>query len=133
MHTDPIADMLTRIRNANAAVHDTCEVPHSRIKMAVLKVLKEEGYIKEFKTFDESAASTKTIRVYIKYLPDGGKAITSIIRKSTPGRRLMVGVKNIPKVLDGLGISIVSTPKGIMSDRECRKLRLGGEIICTVW
>lgn len=133
MHTDPIADMLTRIRNANKAGFEKCDVQYSNMKLALAKVLKEEGFIKEFKVFDEESITTKSLRVYLKYLPDGRRVINEIKRQSKPGCRNFKGVRKLPKVLDGLGVGIVSTHKGVMSDRECRKLRLGGELLCTIW
>lgn len=129
--TDPIADMLTRIRNANSVYHDKVEMPASKIKQAIAKVLKEEGFIKDF----EYVADDKQgiIRVNLKYGPNREKVITGVKRISKPGLRVYAKNDEIPRVLRGLGIAILSTPKGIMADKQARKEGVGGEVICYVW
>lgn len=129
--TDPIADMLTRIRNANSAYHDKVEMPASKIKQAIAKVLKEEGFIKDF----EYVADDKqgVIRVNLKYGPNREKVITGVKRISKPGLRVFAKNEEIPRVLRGLGIAILSTPKGVMADKQARKEGVGGEVICYVW
>jgi small subunit ribosomal protein S8 len=131
MLTDPIGDMLTRIRNAVMAKKKEVVVePASKLKMAILDVLKREGYIEGYKI--EGEGVKKKIIVYLKYYQ--GKPVIQVIeRVSKPGRRIYVGVDEIPKVYNGLGISILSTPKGVLSDREAKKLRVGGELICKVF
>jgi small subunit ribosomal protein S8 len=131
MLTDPIGDMLTRIRNAVMAKKKEVVVePASKLKMAILDVLKREGYIEGYKI--EGEGVKKKIIVYLKYYQ--GKPVIQVIeRVSKPGRRIYVGVEEIPKVYNGLGIAILSTPKGVLSDREAKKLRVGGEIICKVF
>jgi small subunit ribosomal protein S8 len=129
--TDPIADMLTRIRNANSVYHDKVEMPASKIKQAIAKVLKEEGFIKDF----EYVADDKQgiIRVNLKYGPNREKVITGIKRISKPGLRVYAKNEEVPRVLRGLGIAILSTPKGVMADKQARKEGVGGEVICYVW
>lgn len=132
--TDPIADMLTAIRNAAMTRKEKTISPYSKIKEEILKVLKREGYISEYKIVNlDSENKKKNIVIYLKYGPHGEKIINNIKRISKPGRRIFRRIEKFGKVLDGLGISIVSTNKGILSDRECKKLKLGGEIICNVW
>jgi small subunit ribosomal protein S8 len=129
--TDPIADLLTRIRNAQQARHVAVEIPGSRMKASIVNILKEEGYIDNFveDTRDERAI----LRIHLKYGHGGERAITGIERVSRPGRRVYCGKDEIPKVLNGLGITILSTPKGILSGASCRKLGIGGEVLCNVW
>ena len=129
--TDPIADMLTRIRNGNIARFNKVDMPLSRIKLEIAKTLKQEGYIKNFKVFNEEDKGM--LRVYLKYDAGNRGIITGIKRMSRPSRRIYAKSKKIPKVLNGYGINIISTPKGIMTDREARKLNVGGELICSVW
>ena len=129
--TDPIADMLTRIRNATVRKHEAVDMPRSNIKKAVAEALKREGYIRDLREAEEGVQGL--LRVYLKYDRDGNCAIRFIRRDSTPGRRVYRKVDNIEPVLDGMGISILSTPKGVLSDRECREQRIGGELLCTVW
>src|SRR5262245_7888327 len=148
MMTDPIADMLTRIRNASAIERPAVEMPATKLKVAVAQVLKDEGFVLDYQVgryaADESGASTfqpvadlsqpKTVlRVYLKYGPEGEKVIRHIQRASRPGRRLYRRSDQLPRVLDGLGIAVISTNKGVMSDRRARKEKVGGELICTVW
>jgi small subunit ribosomal protein S8 len=130
MMTDPIADMLTRIRNALRQASTSCLVPGSRLKVGVLEVLKREGYIQGYEVAADGCRSV--IRVQLKYGPEGEKVISSLARYSTPGCRRYRGVDDLPKVRGGLGIAVVSTNQGILSDRECRQRRVGGEVLCTV-
>lgn len=128
--TDPIADMLTRIRNANAVMHEKVDVPHSNLKDRLAEILKEEGYIANYKVVTDG--NKKNIRVYLKY--DGKeRVIKGIKRISKPGRRVYSSVENMPRVLSGLGIAIVSTSKGIVTDRVARRENVGGEILAFVW
>jgi small subunit ribosomal protein S8 len=131
MMTDPIADMLTRIRNAGLARHDRTEVPASRLKEAVAKILKSEGFIADVRPSEGEGA--KKLTIVLKYGRDRQSAIDGVKRVSRPGRRVYVRHDRIPRVLSGLGISILSTSRGLMSDREARRQKLGGELICEVW
>ena len=131
MTADPIADMLTRIRNALASRHAKVDVPTSGLKVEVARILKEEGYIANFKLADEG--SRKLIRIYLKYTPGNLPVISKIERVSRPGNRVYVGSKTIPRVLGGMGINILTTPKGVMTGRSARKEGLGGEVLCQVW
>lgn len=128
--TDPIADMLTRIRNANAAKHATVAIPFSRIKESIANILKNEGYIVDYEIKEEG--TKKDIVVTLKFV-DGEEVVKGLRRISKPGRRVYSSVDNLPKVLGGLGIAIVSTPKGVLTDKECRKHSVGGEILCYIW
>ena len=128
--TDPIADMLTRIRNANAAKHASVSIPFSRIKESIANILKNEGYIVDYEIKEEGAI--KDIVVTLKFV-DGEEVVKGLRRISKPGRRVYSSVDNLPKVLGGLGIAIVSTPKGVLTDKECRKHSVGGEVLCYVW
>jgi len=130
--TDPIADMLTRIRNGVRAHAKSVDVPFSKVKAGILAVMKREGYIADFQSAGEEGAK-KLIRVYLKYSDIGEPVIAEIQRASTPGRRVYKGAEAIEPVLRGIGMAVVSTSRGILSDRECRKERLGGEVLCTVW
>jgi len=132
MMTDPIADMLTRIRNAGLARHDRTELPASRLKEAVARILKLEGYITDVRQ-TEGDGGTKKLTIVLKYGRDRQSAIDGVRRVSRPGRRVYVRHDRIPRVLSGLGISILSTSHGLMSDREARRQKLGGELICEVW
>ena len=130
--SDPIADMLTRIRDANTAKHDTVDIPSSKIKVAIADILVDEGFIEKYEMIDEG--SFKTIRVTLKYGADKNeKVITGIKRISKPGLRVYAGKDEIPTVLGGLGIAILSTNKGIVTDKEARKLQVGGEVLAFVW
>lgn len=129
--SDTVADLLTRIRNANLNRAAHVDVPASRLKRAVLDVLIREGYLKEIR--EVAAGSEKFFRVYLKYGPRGEKVIQRIHRVSSPGRRVYRGKDHLPRVLSGLGISIVTTPMGVLSDRECRAKNVGGEVIAKVW
>lgn len=130
--SDPIADMLTRIRNANTAKHDTVDVPASKIKIAIADILVREGYIAKYDLIDEG--SYKTIRIALKYGADKNeKIITGLTRISKPGLRIYVNKEELPKVLGGLGIAILSTNQGVITDKEARKLQVGGEVLAFVW
>ena len=132
MHiTDPIADMLTRIRNANNAKHDTVDVPASNMKKSIAQILLDEGYIKNFQVIDDNTQGV--IRITLKYLPGKEKAIQGLRRVSKPGLRVYAGADELPKVLRGLGIAIVSTSKGVMTDKKARQAHVGGEVLAFVW
>ena len=131
-HSDPIADMLTRIRNANTAKHDTVDVPASKMKLAIAEILLEEGFIKKFDVVEDG--SFKTIHITLKYGADkNDKIISGIKRISKPGLRTYAGKDTMPRVLGGLGIAIVSTNQGIITDKKARELQVGGEVIAYVW
>lgn len=129
--TDPIADMLTRIRNANMIGNENVNIPLSRIKVEIAEVLKREGFIKDFKKISDEKQGI--LRVYLKYGPLKRKVINSIKRESRPGRRLYKKVEEIVDLLNGIGITVYSTSYGILSNRECREKNVGGELICSVW
>ena len=132
MHiTDPIADMLTRIRNAGSAKHDTVDVPASKMKKAIAEILLEEGYIRSFQIVDDGTQGI--IRISLKYLPGKEKAIQGLRRVSKPGLRVYAGADELPRVLKGLGIAIISTSKGIMTDKAARAAHVGGEVLAFVW
>ncbi len=129
MHHDPISDLLTRIRNANSARLQRVAVPSSKMKLHVLKILKDEGYIADYSISDKYHG---VIKVYLKY--NGNKPVISVLqRMSRPGRRYYTSTDNIPEALNGHGITIVSTSKGVMTDKEAKKLNVGGEVVCKVW
>lgn len=130
--TDPIADMLTRIRNALTAKHETVEVPASKIKVAIAEILVKEGYVKGFEVVDGNVQNN--IVITLKYAPvKGQKVVTGLKRVSTPGLRIYAGVDNLPKVLNGMGIAILSTSKGILTDKEAKAQHVGGEVLAYVW
>ena len=130
--SDPIADMLTRIRNANTAKHDTVDVPSSKMKLAIADILVEEGYIKKYDLVEEG--NFKTIRITLKYGADRNeKIITGLKRISKPGLRVYASKEELPRVLGGLGIAIISTNKGILTDKEARALNVGGEVLAFIW
>lgn len=130
--SDPIADMLTRIRNANTAKHDTVDVPASKMKIAIANILLDEGYIAKYDIVEDG--SFQTIHITLKYGADKNeKVISGIKRISKPGLRVYANSEDMPKVLGGLGIAIVSTNKGVITDKEARKLGVGGEVLCFVW
>jgi len=131
MTSDPIADMLTRIRNGLAARHLKVDVPHSRLKMELGRILKDEGYILNFKLAEEGPR--KLIRIYLKYTPGNVPVISRIERVSRPGCRVYVGWQEVPRVLGGLGVNILTTPKGVMTGRSAREESVGGEILCQLW
>ena len=129
---DPIADMLTRIRNANTAKHDTVDVPCSKMKLAIANILLDEGYIEKYDLIDEG--NFKTIRITLKYGKDKNeKIITGLKRISKPGLRVYAGKDDMPRVLGGLGIAIVSTNQGVITDKQARKLHVGGEVLAFIW
>jgi small subunit ribosomal protein S8 len=132
MQTDPIADFLTSIRNGAAAKHQRVDVPASKLKSEIARILKEEGYISTFKTVDENK-SHKVLRVFLKYTPDRRSVITGLKRISRPGQRNYLGAMDMKPVVGGLGISIVTTPKGLMTGRAAKKAKVGGELLCEVW
>jgi len=129
--TDPIADFLTRIRNANSVNHEKVEIPASKIKKTLAEILKEEGFIKDYEYIEDGKQGI--IRLYLKYGPNKEKVITGLKRISKPGLRVYVKKDQVPRVMGGLGIAIISTSCGVMSDREARKRKLGGEVICYIW
>lgn len=129
--TDPLSDMLTRIRNANIAKHSKVDVPASKIKISVAKILKDEGYVKNFKLIKDRKHGV--IRIYLKYDEHHEGVITGLKRMSKPGRRLYVKHKDIPLILNGMGIAVLSTSKGVLADREARKANVGGELLCSIW
>ena len=129
--SDPVADMLTRVRNALKARHQKVDVPASKLKMEIARILKEEGFIVNYKLAEDG--TQKTIRIYLKYTPANQPAIAKIERVSRPGCRVYVGSKEIPRVLGGLGVNILTTPRGVMTGRDARKENLGGELLCQVW
>jgi small subunit ribosomal protein S8 len=128
--TDPLADLFTRIRNGSKAKFEKVDVPASRMKREVVKILKEEGFIKNFKVITED--KHEVIRVFLKY-EEGRKGIIHLKRVSRPGRRVYVGTGSLPSVMSGIGFSILSTPRGILTDKSAREAHVGGEVICSVW
>ena len=132
MHiTDPIADLLTRVRNASSAKHDTVDIPASNMKKAISQILVEEGYVKGMQVTEDNKQGT--IKITLKYGEDRRSAISGLRRVSKPGLRIYTSCEKLPKVLKGLGIAIVSTPKGVMTDRQARKENVGGEVLAFVW
>ena len=131
--TDPIADMLTRIRNANTAMHDDVSMPSSKLKEALANLLEREGYIAGYKISEVDGRPGRTLTIDMKYSPDRQRVISGVRRVSTPGLRVYTKADRIPRVLGGLGVAIVSTSRGLMTDREARKRRMGGEVLCYVW
>ena len=131
MMTDPIADMLTRIRNANVAMRDEVTMPSSKQKVALAEILKREGYISSYEVLDGKSA--KTLQISMKYSDDRRRTISGIKRVSTPGLRVYRGATDVPRVLGGLGVAVLSTSQGLMTDREARKRKVGGEVMCDVW
>ncbi|MBW1998382.1 MAG: 30S ribosomal protein S8 [Deltaproteobacteria bacterium] len=129
--TDPIADMLTRIRNAIMASYETVDIPSSKLKISIAKILKAEGFIRNYKLIGDKRQGI--IRVFLKYDEKGEPVITGLKRESKPSRRVYAKSDRIPKVLNGYGMSILSTSKGVITDKDARRLRVGGEIICSVW
>lgn len=133
MVTDPIADLLARIRNAALARHDVTRVPASRMKLSVAELLKKEGYVADVRSEEWGPKRVRTLTITLKYTQERGAAFNGLRRVSRPGRRVYVGYKNIPRTLNGLGVSILSTSQGLMTDREARARKLGGELLCEVW
>jgi small subunit ribosomal protein S8 len=133
MMTDPVADMLTRVRNANIAMHDDVRMPSSKLKEAIAAILQREGYIEGFSVADDPNRPGNVLTIQMKYSPERARTISGIKRVSKPGLRIYRKADNIPRVLGGLGVAIVSTSKGLMTDREARRSGVGGEILCHVW
>jgi small subunit ribosomal protein S8 len=134
--TDPIADMLTRIRNAVTAKHTRVDMPASRIKADIARILQDEGYIQGFKVLDESdgkSGASQSLRLFLKYGPQGEKIITGVQRISRPGRRVYFGRNDVPEVLAGLGTSILTTSRGVMTGKAAVKAGVGGEVLCNIW
>ena len=131
MLTDPIADMLTCLRNANTAVHEKVDIPSSRLKVEIARILKIEGFVKGYKVIDQDIQDV--LRVYLKYGSGNERVLRGITRTSKPGLRVYARSRKIPRVLSGMGIAIISTSKGIMTDREARNQGVGGEVLCHVW
>ena len=131
--TDPIADMLTRIRNAVTAKHTRVDMPGSRLKADIARILQDEGYIQGFKLLEEPGAMNKTLRLFLKYGPHGERLITGVQRISRPGRRVYFGKEDVPEVLAGLGTSILTTSRGVMTGRAAVKAGVGGEVLCNIW
>ena len=129
--TDPIADFLTRIRNAALVGKDRCDVPASRVKLELAKIFQEEGFIRNFKVLEEGPE--RTIRLYLRYSPDGEPVIRGLERVSRPGRRVYRGVEDLPQVRGGIGVAVISTSQGLMTDAKAREQRVGGEVMCRVW
>ena len=131
MMSDPVADLLTRIRNASRAEHEKVDIPASKLKMRITDLLKEEGFIKNYRLIED--AKQGTLRVYLKYGAGNERMISGLVRVSRPGRRVYVTKDKIPSILGGMGVAILSTSRGVMSDRESRKQHLGGEVLAYVW
>jgi small subunit ribosomal protein S8 len=131
MRSDPIADLLTRIRNASNAEHEKVDIPSSRLKVRIAELLKDEGFIKNFRVLDDSKQGT--LRVYLKYGTGNEKMISGLVRVSTPGRRVYVAHDKMPSILGGMGVALVSTSRGVVTDREARKQKVGGEVLAYVW
>ena len=131
MVTDPVADLLTRIRNGSLAEHEKVDIPSSKLKVRLAEILKEEGFIKNFRLIEDKRQGV--LRVYLKYGPGQERVISGLRRVSKPGKRLYVGADRIPTVLGGMGVAILSTPRGVLTDRESRKAKVGGEGLCYVW
>lgn len=131
MHSDPIADMLARIRNAVAVRHQYVLIPSSKIKVAIARILEQEGYIQSYEITQDQPQPM--LKIWLKYTPDRKSALTGLGRISKPGRRIYTKAQEIPRVLSGMGVVILSTPQGVITDQQARRLRVGGEIICYVW
>ena len=131
MRSDPVADLLTRIRNASRAEHEKVDIPASRLKVRMAEILKDEGFIKNFRVLDDTKQGT--LRVYLKYGQANEKMISGLVRVSSPGRRVYVTHDKIPTILAGMGVTIVSTSRGVVTDREARKQKVGGEVLAYVW
>jgi len=129
--TDPVSDFLTRIRNATSVRHDRTDVPASKMKLEIAKILKQEGYIRTFKMIEEGPQGT--IRIYLKYADDGESVIHGLRRVSKPGLRVYRGVEELPKVRNGLGVAVISTNRGVVTDEQARGLQVGGEVLCEIW
>jgi small subunit ribosomal protein S8 len=129
--TDPIADMLTRIRNANSVFHDKVDIPSSNLKRAIAQILKQEGYITDYQVIDDGKQGI--LRIYMKYAPNKEHVITGLKRISKPGLRVYAKASEVPRVLGGLGVAVISTSQGVMTDRAARHEHVGGEVLCYVW
>jgi small subunit ribosomal protein S8 len=133
MMTDPVADMLTRIRNANVAMSDEVRMPSSKLKVSLADILQREGYIEGYSVIDETTRPGSTLIVQMKYSPERARVISGLKRVSKPGLRMYTKSTEVPRVLGGLGVAVLSTSRGLMTDRDARKARVGGEILCFVW
>ncbi|PYN03751.1 MAG: 30S ribosomal protein S8 [Candidatus Rokuibacteriota bacterium] len=131
MRSDPIADMLTRVRNASRAEHEKVDIPSSRLKVRIAEILKDEGFIKNFRVLEDKKQGL--LRVYLKYGAGNEKMISGLVRVSTPGRRIYVTHNRIPSILAGMGVALVSTSRGVVTDRDARKQKVGGEVLAYVW
>ena len=131
MRSDPIADLLTRIRNGSRAEHEKVDIPSSKLKVRMAEILKDEGFIKNFRVLDDDKQGT--LRVYLKYGDGAEKVISGIVRVSTPGRRVYVTQDKIPSILGGMGVALISTSRGVLTDRDARKEHVGGEVLAYVW
>jgi small subunit ribosomal protein S8 len=131
MRSDPIADLLTRIRNGSRAEHEKVDIPASKLKVRMAEILKDEGFIKNFRVLDDDKQGT--LRVYLKYGAGTEKVISGLVRVSTPGRRVYVTHDKIPSILGGMGVALISTSRGVLTDRDARKERVGGEVLAYVW
>jgi small subunit ribosomal protein S8 len=131
--TDPIADMLTRIRNANVAMHDTVRMPSSKLKESLASILHREGYIEGYTVSDDPSRPGRTLEIRMKYTPERSRTISGLRRVSKPGLRVYTKADRLPRVLGGLGVAVLSTSQGLMTDREARQRRVGGEVLCYVW
>jgi small subunit ribosomal protein S8 len=131
--TDPIADMLTRVRNANVAMHDVVPMPSSKLKESLAAVLQREGYIEGYSVRDDPKRPGKILEIQMKYTPDRARTISGLKRVSKPGLRVYTGADHLPRVLGGLGVAVLSTSNGLMTDREARRNKVGGEVLCYVW
>jgi small subunit ribosomal protein S8 len=131
--TDPIADLLSRIRNAHLAKHDRLDVPLSKLKLEVCRLLKEEGFIRNFRQVDGEVPHQSQVRIFLRYGPDGTPAIRTVNRISKPGRRVYRGADDVQPVRNGLGVGILSTSQGLLTDSQARERRVGGELMCEIW
>ena len=131
MKSDPVADLLTRIRNGSRAEHEKVDIPSSKLKVRIVEILKDEGFIKNYRVLDDPKQGT--LRVYLKYGPANEKVISGLVRVSKPGRRVYVTHDKVPSILAGMGVAIVSTSRGVVSDRDARKQKVGGEVLAYVW
>lgn len=131
MRSDPVADLLTRIRNASRAEHEKVDIPASRLKVRIAELLKEEGFIKNFRVLEDTKQGT--LRVYLKYGPGNEKMISGLVRVSTPGRRVYAKHDKLPTILGGMGVALLSTSRGVVTDRDARKQKVGGEVLAYVW
>mgnify|MGYP001612651361 FL=1 len=131
MRSDPVADLLTRIRNASRAEHEKVDIPASRLKVRIAALLKEEGFIKNFRVLEDTKQGT--LRVYLKYGPGNERMISGLVRVSTPGRRVYATHNKLPTILGGMGVALLSTSRGVVTDRDARKQKVGGEVLAYVW